>query len=336
MGKDSSSSAAASKSEKGRACSAPNRRGHAKGYDAHNRDTFGGGGDGGEDQANGDDVGGGGGGGGGGGVGEGWDFESMLAANERLTGRKFEYDGNPHEFGDPVQAKAALVPPTGCAATGAGASTSASASAGGGCAGEGATPARSHGQAARKEDQVGHLKQRGGGGGHRSQAGGATSGGGFGNNGKPAKAAAGGVGAVGSVGGGGRKGSREVVRGAGGTGGRSRSRGKGAAAKAKASASATSAIAATAACEGRMEAEAASANAAGLATTMTAANVRAEGKTCPQAASSPCTEGAADGARGVAWGSGPVGATSAAAGGAGLFGEFKFDMLDIMSAVPQG
>eukprot|EP00752_Nemacystus_decipiens_P012093 g10720.t1 len=60
-----------------RSCSAPNRRGgggshhaKAKGFDRRNNDTFGGGGD----DAN-------------GGGGDGWDFEAMLAANERLTGR---------------------------------------------------------------------------------------------------------------------------------------------------------------------------------------------------------------------------------------------------------
>ncbi|CAN0446244.1 unnamed protein product, partial [Ectocarpus sp. 12 AP-2014] len=107
-----------------RACSAPNRRGggggggggyhaKAKGYDWKNQDTFGGA----DHDAN------------GGGGGDGWDFEAMLAANERLTGRTFVYDGNPHEFGDPAQSAqaSAAAPPT------------------------------------RDEDQVGHLKQRGAG-----------------------------------------------------------------------------------------------------------------------------------------------------------------------------
>ncbi|CAN0479454.1 unnamed protein product, partial [Hapterophycus canaliculatus] len=49
-------------------------------------------------------------GGGGGGGAEGWDFEAMLAANERLTGRTFVYDGNPHEFGDPAHAARVSAP----------------------------------------------------------------------------------------------------------------------------------------------------------------------------------------------------------------------------------
>ncbi|CAM9665427.1 unnamed protein product [Choristocarpus tenellus] len=72
-----------------RANSAPGRRGStpARGYDVYNQDTFGG------DEAGGGDAtcsaqq-------------QGWGFEAMLAANERLTGRTFVYDGNPHEFGD--------------------------------------------------------------------------------------------------------------------------------------------------------------------------------------------------------------------------------------------
>ncbi|CAM9340767.1 unnamed protein product [Phaeothamnion confervicola] len=35
----------------------------------------------------------------GGGSGGGWGFEAMMAANERLTGQKFQYDGNPRSFG---------------------------------------------------------------------------------------------------------------------------------------------------------------------------------------------------------------------------------------------
>lgn len=34
----------------------------------------------------------------------------MLAANERLTGRTFVYDGNPHEFGDPAHAARVSAP----------------------------------------------------------------------------------------------------------------------------------------------------------------------------------------------------------------------------------
>lgn len=89
-----------------RACSAPSRRGgngghhpKAKGYDLKNHDTFGGGVGGGIDGAP------------GGGGAEGWDFEAMLAANERLTGRTFVYDGNPHEFGDPAHAARVSAPP---------------------------------------------------------------------------------------------------------------------------------------------------------------------------------------------------------------------------------
>ena len=63
----------------------------------------------------------------------------------------------------------------------------------------------------------------------------------------------------------------------------------------------------------------------------------AEGKGRPsQAASGLCTEGGGGGSGGGVplWGGGPVGAP--VAGGAGLFGNFKFDMPDIMSAVSQG
>ncbi len=35
-------------------------------------------------------------------AGSDWDVESMFAANEKLTGRKFTYDGNPQRFGDTV------------------------------------------------------------------------------------------------------------------------------------------------------------------------------------------------------------------------------------------
>lgn len=72
----------------GRAKSAPGvRNGRAQGRweaaaDAHNATTFGAG-DAGED----------------------WDVEAMFAANEKLTGRKFTYDGNPQRFGDSPQSQ---------------------------------------------------------------------------------------------------------------------------------------------------------------------------------------------------------------------------------------
>jgi mRNA-decapping enzyme subunit 2 len=72
----------------GRAKSAPGvRNGRAQGgweaaADAHNATTFGAG-DAGED----------------------WDVEAMFAANEKLTGRKFTYDGNPQRFGDSPQSQ---------------------------------------------------------------------------------------------------------------------------------------------------------------------------------------------------------------------------------------
>ncbi len=36
-------------------------------------------------------------------AGRNWDVNAMFAANEKLTGRKFTYDGNPQRFGDYVQ-----------------------------------------------------------------------------------------------------------------------------------------------------------------------------------------------------------------------------------------
>ncbi|CAM9572320.1 unnamed protein product, partial [Scytosiphon promiscuus] len=62
----------------------------------------------------------------------------MLAANERLTGRTFVYDGNPHEFGDP--AHAARVSAPGAAAA--------------------AVENRESAATARSGDQGGQLKQR--------------------------------------------------------------------------------------------------------------------------------------------------------------------------------
>lgn len=144
-----------------RSCSAPNRRGggghhaKAKGFDRRNHDTFGGGAKGS-------------GGGGAGDGGDGWDFEAMLAANERLTGRTFVYDGNPHDFGDP--AHAAHVSASGTATTTATtAAGAAAARAAGAPIGNDAEP-----EANRNEDLVAHVKQRGGG------AGGAGAGGGSG------------------------------------------------------------------------------------------------------------------------------------------------------------
>ncbi|CAM9373798.1 unnamed protein product [Chrysoparadoxa australica] len=51
-----------------------------KAQDRHNADTFGGG------LALED--------------GQGWGFEEMMAANEKLTGQRYIYDGSPHRFGD--------------------------------------------------------------------------------------------------------------------------------------------------------------------------------------------------------------------------------------------
>lgn len=78
-----------------RASSAPNRR--MRGCDAHNRDTFGGG----LEEGAGD---------------TGWSFEAMLEANQRITGRTFEYDGNQQDFGDPALAGAPVSMPNARAA----------------------------------------------------------------------------------------------------------------------------------------------------------------------------------------------------------------------------
>lgn len=231
----------------------------------HNRDTFGGG----QDQANGGDGGDG-----------GWNFEAMLAANERLTGRTFVYDGNPHEFGDPAQAARA-------------ATETAAAHGGGGPA-----------IASREEDQVGHLKQRGGGG----NKGGSSKGKGH------AKANAAAHGKAPLEANGRPVGSRVGGGGGGGGGGPVEA----------------------AVTDGR----------GGLRVDVVGT---AESRRGPQPTNGQCTEGGAvdrggggGGGAGSAvelWGSGAVGSSSSAAAAAeseGLFGEFKFDMIDIMNAVPQG
>ncbi|CAB1117183.1 unnamed protein product [Ectocarpus sp. CCAP 1310/34] len=261
-----------------RACSAPNRRGgggggggggyhaKAKGYDRKNRDTFGGA----DHDAN------------GGWGGDGWDFEAMLAANERLTGRTFVYDGNPHEFGDPAQsaqASAAAAPPT------------------------------------RDEDQVGHLKQRGAGAAAGK------------NNRKPAKGAAGG----------GRKAAAPGDAEGGPGKGRSRSRGKDkgrATAKPKSNAAGAGTDATT---SGGGGGGGGGASAATSASVRSAATAAVSGCCSEEVVpSSLCTEGAG-GTQALSLWDAPAAAAGAPSNGrAGVFGDFKFDMRDILSAVPQG
>lgn len=263
-----------SKGTAGRANSAPSRR--VKGYDAHNRDTFG-------------VENGGGGGGGGGGSGrnnEGWGFEEMLAANERLTGRTFTYDGNPHEFGDPVatadhEVDANDAQPAESATT---ASSDAVGGSTGGCVG-GMAAELSHAHpfhVARKEDQVAHLRARNPHVHTHLHA--------HHHNHHP-HLPNNGTGVVGVV------------------------------------TSTTSATAALAA----------------------APTVDEEGGHCSQGTSAgSCTERASAGGVGEdgcqstvtngfdLWSSEAAPSSSTPVSGGGLFGEFKFDMLDIMRAVPQG
>lgn len=248
----SSSTNKTSNSKGARANSAPSRR--VKGYDTHNRDTFGG-----EQDS--------GGGGGGGRNSEGWAFEAMLAANERLTGRTFTYDGNPHEFGDPVATtrQQEALPTVGVVlATGdsGGGGNAAIAAVGGVCASS----------FSREEDQVAHLRSRGAQVHVHAQQ------------------------------------SNSLVACAGSAG-------------------------------------------ASAAVSMTGAEAVGSDSGCrsQSIAAGSCTEGArggrgaGDGNQGVGthsfglWGNGPAPSSSTpAANGGGLFGEFKFDMLEIMKAVPQG
>lgn len=76
---------------RGRTCSAPGQSGRPRGCDVYNCDTFGVNVEGSEGRSAQRS-------------GTGWDFEAMLAENERLTGRTFVYDGNPSDFGNAAQA----------------------------------------------------------------------------------------------------------------------------------------------------------------------------------------------------------------------------------------
>lgn len=208
----------------------------------------------------------------------------MLAANERLTGRTFVYDGNPHEFGDPAQsaqASAAAAPP------------------------------------ARDEDQVGHLNQRGAAAPAAAAAGN--------NNRKPVKGAAGG----------GRKAAAAGDAQGGPGKGRSRSRGKDkgrATAKPKSNAAAAAGTGTDATTSGGGGASAATSASVRSAVTAAGSGCCSE-KVVP---SSLCTEGVG-GAPALSLWNAPAAAAGAPSNGrAGVFGDFKFDMRDILSAVPQG
>lgn len=264
--------AGSSKGTAGRANSAPSRR--VKGYDAHNRDTFG-------------VENGGGSGGGGGGSGrnsEGWDFEAMLAANERLTGRTFTYDGNPHEFGDPVATTDHKVDAHHAQRIESATTASADAAVQAGCvAGMAAELSHIHPfHVARKEDQVAHLRAR------NPQVYAHVHAHHHNHNQHMVNNGTGVVGVVTST---------------------------------------TSATAALAA----------------------APMVGEEGGRCSQGTTAgSCTEKASGGGAGEdgcqatvthgfdLWSSEAAPSSSTPVSGGGLFGEFKFDMLDIMKAVPQG
>lgn len=252
-----------------------------KGCDANNRDTFGGYG---PDDSNGD----------------GWGVEDMFAANERLTGRTFVYDGNPHEFGEPARAPAQT-------------QAQAPASHFSGCAPAVPTePARGNSLEVRE----GYRKERGGQTQQQQQK---------------------------------QLQQSEVEELAGLSigyevdkkveDGRSRNRGEAAATARGASARANESKAAE---EASAACGISTSNKSGLEEGLDGAGnsewgSRAiEGKICPRVADSPCTggtgrEGDAPGTA-TMWG---VSSGGSKAGGAGLFGEFKFDMVDIMSVVPR-
>lgn len=289
---------AGGKGETGRACSAPSRRNHVKGCDANNRDTFGGYG---LDDANGD----------------GWGVEDMFAANERLTGRTFVYDGNPHEFGEParVPAQTQAQAPASCFS---------------GCAPAApAEPARGNS----REVREGYRKERGGQTQQQRQKqqqqseleelAGLSIGSEFAFLAEKECS--------------GYEVDKKVVE-----DGRSRNRGKtaatarGVSANTRASASEAAEEASSAACG------ISTSNKSGLEEGLDGANSSGwgsraiEGKICTRVVDSPCTggtgrEGDASGAA-TMWG---VSSGVSKAGGAGLFGEFKFDMVDIMSVVPR-
>lgn len=198
----------------------------------------------------------------------------MLAANERLTGRTFVYDGNPHEFGDPAHAARVNSSPPATTAV---------------------VPAP-----ARNEDHVAHVKER---------------------DGEDV-----GLSAENSSKGESHRSSRGKDGETGGPISNANNAGTGAV---------TTAIDASAAVPT-------------TTTTTTVMNGRAPaaGSSCSQDVGGLCTEGA-NGGGGVAdgvptvslWGDAPATGTTSAVGagaGAGVFGDFKFDMMDIMSAVPQG
>lgn len=233
----------------------------------------------------------------------------MLAANERLTGRTFVYDGNPHEFGDPAHAARVSAPATAM------------------------PPPQSTGtNPNRNEDLVAHVKQRGGAGaGAERRNGGSNRKSGKGGNGRQAGAAAA---------------SSAPATGDFPSTGRSQSRGKaGDGAKPRPSASANANGA-----RGGVEAPNNGPAAASIATAINGASslgatagfhAPAARNACSQAVGSLCTEGVGEdggGAPAIAlWGGAPAAGSSSAGGaGANVFGDFKFDMLDIMSAVPQG
>lgn len=241
----------------------------------------------------------------------------MLAANERLTGRTFVYDGNPHEFGDPAHAARVSTPGTTTAA---------------------ATPT-GDAEPNRNEDLVPHVKQRGGPTvGHRN---GNSNGNSNSNHhktgkrsgGRQADATASSAPAAGDFPAAGKS--------------RSRSRGKGRdVAKAKPSSSSSSNANGAMGNPATASVATTSSNADSLAAATADFGAPAARIACSQAVGSLCTEGAGEGGGAGAggapavslWGDTPAAGTSSAggAGGANVFGDFKFDMLDIMSAVPQG
>lgn len=295
-GKDANANSA-TKGHKGRASSAPNRR--ATTYDAHNCDTFGGGEDhvdGRRSEAERND---------------GWGFEAMLAANERITGKTFVYDGNPHEFGDPALAARESGAPGAAAAT----------------------PAPAPLSHVREEDKVGYLKPRTASlasngvttqqHGQRSRSpvpAAAVAKKSSGREPATAKVAAGGSGRKGAKGGktGAHASAGKPGAGVGGGGG--------------AGVGSSGSVAGVATVVGGVE---------GFGTRV----LVTESARRRQVATGLCTEGAVSTGGAVggsalwvngAGTSGGGGAVTESSGGGGLFGEFKFDMLDIMNAVPQG
>jgi hypothetical protein len=68
-------------------------------------------------------------------AGTGWSVKDMFAANERIVGRKFTYDGNPHTFGDGYVGRAVQRlgsgPPAGVGTIGSGKGVGVGAGAGG-------------------------------------------------------------------------------------------------------------------------------------------------------------------------------------------------------------